>query len=82
MFLCSIKSACSSAPTCHFTGIARKFGQIRRLRRDRSRAQPPLGAGPEPRAAPAWGEHGEDPQFDRAKHEAMLVAKAMRLRHH
>src|SRR5208282_491200 len=29
-------------------------------------------AGPEPRAAPAWGEHGEDPQFDWAEHGAML----------
>ena len=43
------------------SGIARRRGQIRRLRRDRSHAQPPLG-----------GEHGEDPQFDRAEHDAML----------
>ena len=32
-------------------------------RRDRSHAQPPLG-----------GEHGEDPQFDRPEHDAMLMA--------
>ena len=47
--------------TWHSVGIARRPGQIRRLRRDRSHAQPPLG-----------GEHGEDPQFDRAEHDAML----------
>jgi hypothetical protein len=55
------QSACSFVPTCHSTGIARKPGQIRRPRRDRSHAQPPLG-----------GEHGEDPQFDRAEHNAKL----------
>src|SRR5208283_2847582 len=38
------QSACSSVPTCHSIGVARRPGQIRRLRRDRSHAQPPLGA--------------------------------------
>jgi hypothetical protein len=55
------QSTCSSVPTWHSVGIAHRRGQIRRLRRDRSHAQPPLG-----------GEHGEDPQFDRAEHDAML----------
>jgi hypothetical protein len=35
--------ACSFVPTCPFTGIARKPGQIRRSRRDRSHAQPACG---------------------------------------
>ena len=55
------QSACSCVPTWHSVGIARRRGHIRRLRRDRSHAQPPPG-----------GEHGEDPQFDRAEHDAML----------
>src|SRR6201995_2226564 len=60
MFLGSIKAPVPPS-TCHPAGIARRPGQIRRLRRDRSHAQPRL-----------WGEHGEDPQFDGAEHDAML----------
>jgi hypothetical protein len=55
------QSACSFVPTWHASGS-----------RAQARSNSPLAAGPEPRAAPAWGEHGEDPQFDRAEHDARL----------
>ena len=42
----------SSVPTWHRSGDLAQRCQIRRA-----------AAGPEPRAAPAWGEHGEDPRF-------------------
>ena len=44
--------------------IARKRGQIRRL-----------DGGTGATRSPAWGEHGEDPQFDAAEHGARLSAK-------
>jgi hypothetical protein len=50
------QGACSSVPTWHRCGVAAGPCQIRRLRRDRSHAQPPLG-----------GEHGEDPRFATAR---------------
>jgi hypothetical protein len=37
------QGTCSSVPTWHFVGIARRRGQIRRLRRDRSPRTAPLG---------------------------------------
>jgi transposase InsO family protein len=53
------QGGCCFVPTWHFLGggAARKSGQIRRI-----------AAGPEPRAAPLEGEHGEDSQFNRAEH--------------
>ena len=61
MFLGSIAAPVPpSRPGFHWA-TARKRCQMRRA-----------AAGPEPRAAPAWGEHGEDPPFDAAEHGARL----------
>jgi hypothetical protein len=61
MFVCLFKATVPSSRPGIFWAVARKSGQIRRI-----------AAGPEARAAPLGGEHGEDPQFDRAEHDAML----------
>jgi hypothetical protein len=61
MFLGSIKAPVPSSRPGISSAVAPQPGQIRRLRRDRSHAQPPLG-----------GKHGEDPQFDRAERGAIL----------
>jgi hypothetical protein len=55
------QSAGSFVPTGHFIGG-----------RAQARSNAPLAAGPGPRAAPAWNEHGEDQQFDWAGHDAKL----------
>jgi len=44
------RSACSSVPTCHCPGV-----------RARAVSNPPASAGPEPRAAPAWGRAWRGP---------------------
>ena len=64
MFLCSIKGTCSSAPTCHPTSS-----------RAQARSNSPRSGGTgATRSPPFGGEHGEDPQFDRAEHDAKLKA--------
>src|SRR5271165_4054192 len=51
MFLGSIKAPVPSSRPAMSSAVARKPCQIRRA-----------AAGPQPRAAAAWGEHGEDPR--------------------
>src|ERR1700683_4329901 len=64
MFLGSIKAPVPSSRPAIVLAGARRPCQIRRI-----------AAGPGPRGAPSWGDDGEDPQFDRAEHDAMLAAK-------
>jgi hypothetical protein len=61
LFLGSIKAPVPSSRPGIIPATARWPCQIRRLRRDRSHAQPPLG-----------GEPGEDPRFATARRGAML----------
>ncbi len=67
MFLGSDQCTCSSVPTCHPAGIARKP-------RSNSPLAPARGFHAQPHSG---GERGEDPQFDRAEHGARLRSEVI-----
>ncbi len=72
LFLGLIKVPVSFVPTCHDPGGCAW-----------AVSNPPSSAGPEPRAAPAWGEHGEDPRFAtaRARRHAAAIGRDAPLSH-
>ena len=57
------QSTCSFVPTCHCNGS-----------RAQALSNSSRSGGTGATRSPAWGEHGEDPQFDRAEHDGHAPA--------